>query len=104
MFRESNIRGIRDSGWVDKGGRSDIPGRGRGHMVEGSNLILGGNEWVTNEDTARRQHRFLSLMDTGKLDGYNMYEFFKSPPPVDAFNRVVEDTSSKVRALKCRRM
>lgn len=103
MFRGGNIGGLRGSGWVAKGGRSDIPGRGRGHMVEGSNLILGGNEWVTNEDTARRQHRFLSLMDTGKLDGYNMYEFFKSPPPVEAFNRVVEGRSRKISAMKSRR-
>lgn len=88
--------GGRRSGFVDKGGRSDIPGRGDGYRVEGTNLVIGGDEFLMNEKTSRRQEGFMNLMNSGALDGYNLYEFFKQRPPVEAFNRATEMRSSAI--------
>ena len=91
--------GGRRSGFVDRGGRSDIPGRGDGYRVQGTDLVIGGDEFLMNERTSRKQERFMGLMNSGALDGYNLYEFFKPRPAIDVFNRVAEGGS---RALQRR--
>lgn len=60
------------SGWVNKNGRTDKRG-GRGHRVEDSDLVLGGYEFVTNEDTSQRHGRFLEAMNQGKYDGMDLW-------------------------------
>lgn len=91
--------GGRRSGFVDRGGRSDIPGHGDGYRVQGTDLVIGGDEFLMNERTSRKQERFMNLMNSGALDGYNLYEFFKPRPAIDVFNRVAEGGS---RALQRR--
>src|SRR5690606_24555805 len=46
--------GGRRSGFVDRGGRSDIPGRGDGYRVQGTDLVIGGDEFLMNERTSRK--------------------------------------------------
>lgn len=51
-------------GYVKRGHESDIPGRGRGHRIEGTNVVLGGNEMVSTEEAARVQGEL--FMDVNK--------------------------------------
>ena len=55
------------TGFVNKSGRSDRSG-GRGHRVEDSNLVLGGREFVVNENTAMRHADFLEALNRGEFD------------------------------------
>lgn len=95
--------GGRRSGFVDRGGRSDIPGRGDGYRVQGTDLVIGGDEFLMNERTSRKQERFMGLMNSGALDGYNLYEFFNPRPPVDVFNRVAEGGFRAARRTQMRK-
>lgn len=86
------------SGWVNKEGRTDKRG-GRGHRVEDSNLVLGGKEFVTNEDTATRHGRFLEAMNKGKYDGldlFNLTESVRTASTATATSSVAIDKRAKI--------
>lgn len=55
------------TGFVNRSGRSDRNG-GRGHRVEDSNLILGGEEFVINGRTAAIHAPFLEALNRGEFD------------------------------------
>src|SRR5690606_22704272 len=56
------LRG-RSSGFVSRGGQSDIPGRGDGFRVEGTDLVIGGDEFLMNERESRANAPFLAAMN-----------------------------------------
>lgn len=57
--------------WMN--GRTDVPGRGEGHAVENSNLVLGGREMVISEGPANQQtDNFWDNMNSGKYNGVNL--------------------------------
>ena len=55
------------TGFVNRSGRTDRNG-GRGHRVEDSNLILGGEEFVINGRTAALHAPFLEALNRGEFD------------------------------------
>jgi len=55
------------TGFVNRSGRTDRNG-GRGHRVEDSNLILGGEEFVINGKTAAIHAPFLEALNRGEFD------------------------------------
>ncbi len=65
------LHGERDSGYVSKGGASDKPGRGNGYAVEGTNLRLGGNEFVMSEEATAKYAPWLAQMNAGRFQMYN---------------------------------
>ena len=62
------------TGFVNKQGRSDRNG-GRGHRVEDSNLVLGGKEFVVNENTSMRHDDFLEALNRGEFDNSDGLHF-----------------------------
>lgn len=58
--------------------RSDKPGYGRGHMIEGTNIRVGADEWLLNAKTSQKQDRFLGLMNSGALDNVDLYSVFRN--------------------------
>lgn len=80
--------GIQDSGWVNyRNGRSDVPGRGRGHRVEDSNLILGGREMVVAEGPAGSQDpRFWKIINDGRANHLDLYDLITRGPDVKEIN------------------
>lgn len=59
--------GTRDHGFVNRTqGRDDR--NGRGHRIEDSNVVVGGNEFINNSRTSLRYAEFLERLNTGKLD------------------------------------
>lgn len=42
------------------GGASDIPGRGDGYRIEGTNVIIGGDEFISTERAASDHYKFLN--------------------------------------------
>ncbi len=62
------------TGFVNKQGRSDRNG-GRGHRVEDSNLVLGGKEFVVNENTSMRHADFLEALNRGEFDNSDGLHF-----------------------------
>ncbi len=60
------------TGFVNKdNGRTDRFG-GKGHRIEGSNVVVGGKEFIVNEVTATKQAPFLEDLNQGKYDGLNL--------------------------------
>ena len=55
------------TGFVNRSGRTDRNG-GRGHRVEDSNLVLGGEEFVINGRTAAIHAPFLEALNRGDFD------------------------------------
>ena len=55
------------TGFVNKQGRTDRNG-GRGHAVEDSNLVLGGEEFVVNGRTSMKHAAFLEALNRGEFD------------------------------------
>lgn len=66
------------TGWVNpETGRTDRFG-GRGHRIEDSSLVVGGKEFIINEETAVRQAAFLEDLNSGKYDGINIKQLVQS--------------------------
>jgi hypothetical protein len=61
------LHGERDSGFVSRNGQSDIPGRGKGMRVEGTNLVLGAKEFVVSEGPAQKYQHLLEAINADKL-------------------------------------
>lgn len=68
----SDYLGNRNSDFVSPGGPSDIPGRGDGYRVEGTNLLIGGDEFLMSEGPAREHAKFLRKMNKGKYKGVDL--------------------------------
>lgn len=62
---EDYLGGKRRSGFVKRGGQSDKPGRGNGYRVQGTDLVIGGDEFLMNEDESRIHDKFLTAMNKG---------------------------------------
>jgi hypothetical protein len=61
--------GEANSGFVKKGGSPDSPGSGgRGYKIQGTNIRVGGNEFLLNERTSLINSDFLEQMNTGFYD------------------------------------
>ena len=77
------LPGARTFGQVNPRGRSDKPGRGRGHRIEDSNLVVGGYEYVHKEEVSRKQLPFFDKLNKGAygnvdmIEVMNFYEQFK---------------------------
>lgn len=70
-------------GFVNTSGRTDRNGA-RGHRVEDSNLILGGNEFVVGEGPANQHAEFLKALNAGKFSEVDlMKELQGSSSPID---------------------
>ena len=61
-----NGRPSRSSGMVKKHGRSDR--HGRGYRIEGTNIEIGGDEFLTNGETTQRQLAFLNKLNSHRYD------------------------------------
>ena len=73
--------GERSEGFVSRGGSSDRPGHGgRGYKVLGTNLRIGGDEFLMNDRASQKHHLFLSDMNKGMYDGVDLATFFKQRP------------------------
>jgi hypothetical protein len=55
----------------EAGGRSDKNG-GRGHRIEDTNIVVGGNEWVTNAQDSVEQSEILRRINAGEFRGMNL--------------------------------
>lgn len=53
--------------------KSDRPGRGSGHRIEGTNLVVGADEWLLNAITSKKQDRFIQGLNSGKYDNMDLY-------------------------------
>lgn len=84
------------TGFVNKSGRTD-KGSGRGHAVEDSNLVLGGREFVVNENTAMRHADFLEALNRGEFDNGDGLHFAMG------HHKEMEHNSAIVGALEARR-
>jgi len=78
---------LKDYGFVNKRGRTDVPGRGRGHRVEDSNLVLGGAEFVSSEDISRENERFLSNLNNKRYKGIDLLELAENAVDLKNMNR-----------------
>jgi hypothetical protein len=59
--------------------QSDRPGHGRGHMIEGTNIRVGADEWLLNAKTSKKQGRFIGeFLNSGMLDNVDLYGIFKN--------------------------
>lgn len=84
---------VRDFGMIqERGGRSDVPGRNRGHMVEGTNLMLGGREFVTKEEVSREHKGFLTHLNENPhlYRGHDLQELFLNSKTFD-YDRINRD-------------
>jgi hypothetical protein len=61
----SNYMGDRDSGPVAPGASSDLPGRGNGLRVEGTNLRIGGDEYLVRASSAKKYADILPQINAG---------------------------------------
>lgn len=59
------------------GGRSDKYG-GRGHKVEDSNLVLGGDEFIIRGQTTKKQRSFLESLNRGLYDDIDIHSLARS--------------------------
>lgn len=80
----------RTSGFVKRGGQSDIPGRGNGYRVMGTDLVFGGDEFMMNENESRANAKFLTAMNAGKFRGIDLNAFASnaSLDEMKKFNRM----------------
>jgi hypothetical protein len=92
----------RDSGFVKKGGRSDIPGRGDGYRILGTDTVVGGDEFFLNEGTSRAHEDFLSYMNTGALDKIDLSGLVnkRSSMGVDEMNAYNRLTSIRGKTIE----
>lgn len=97
LYKGGSTKKILKSGLVNKKGRSDIPGHGRGHRVEDSNLVLGGKEFVTNEGTSQAQSEVMEEINSGKYDNDpDLIYRIRSKPDLKQYNRSFEKRQSKI--------
>lgn len=70
-------------------GQSDRPGYGKGHRVEGTNLSIGADEFLTNAESTRKNLPFLREFNSGKYDHIDLQELFNRRAPVYNKGRVL---------------
>ena len=70
----------RRSGFVKRGGMSDIPGRGDGYSVEGTDLVIGANEFMMNEKTSMKQRKAFEMINSGAYDDINLADVLSNMP------------------------
>jgi len=59
--------------------QSDRPGHGSGHMIEGTNIRVGADEWLLNAKTSKKQGKFIGeFLNSGMLDNVDLYGIFKN--------------------------
>lgn len=66
------LGGKRRSGFVKRGGTSDKPGRGSGYRIMGTDVVVGGDEFMMNEDDSRVHDKFLTAMNRGAFRNVNL--------------------------------
>lgn len=91
---EDYLGGKRRSGFVNRGGQSDKPGRGDGYRVEGTNLVIGADEFMMNEDESRRHSKFLTAMNKGAFRNVDLNSLVDNDPlPLPSMSRYNRLTS-----------
>jgi hypothetical protein len=60
-------------------GRSDRYG-GRGHRIEDSNVVVGGGEYLVNDQTTKKHRGFMDLLNSGKLDNVDLMNLVQGKP------------------------
>lgn len=92
------------SGFVNRlSGRSDVPGRGRGHRIEDSNVVVGGKEMIVAEGPANRQtDRFWDNMNAGKYDHLNLVEVLDKRPSAKEITNQFRERETKIVALRAK--
>ncbi len=58
-------------------GRTD-KGQGRGHHVEDTNMVIGANEFIMNENSTNANLPFLRAMNSGHYDNVNLMSLLKT--------------------------
>ena len=66
--------GLRSSGVIKKGFSNDRPGRGKGLAIEGTNIRVGGDEFLVNDKTAMANSRFLEAFNSDMYNGIDLKE------------------------------
>ena len=82
------MTGERDSGMVAPGASSDQPGKGRGLRVEGTDLVIGGDEYLVRASSAKKYAAILDQINAGT---YNP-QFSPSTAPAMAKPKALRKT------------
>lgn len=95
------LNGDRSGGFIAPGGASDIPGRGDGYRIEGTNMRVGGDEFIVSEGPAREHGKFLKKLNKGAYRGFRFDKLFI--PDHRATVVQFEDRESKIQEAVQRR-
>ena len=95
------LGGDRSGGFIAPGGASDIPGRGDGYRIEGTNMRVGGDEFIVSEGPAREHGKFLKKLNKGAYRGFRFDKLFI--PDHRATVVQFEDRESKIQEAVQRR-
>ncbi len=77
--------------------KSDRPGYGEGHRVEGTNLKIGADEFLVNAVTTSKHLPFLNEFNKGTFDNIDFMKAVNSAPDKSVLVKVVRDQQAKER-------
>lgn len=100
---QTAYKGGKISDYLEPGqrARSDRPGYGRGHRVEGTNLSIGADEYLVNAVTTSKNIDFLDRLNDGEWDNVNLSRLMDSMPDRSKIINIYEknEISSKTSIL-----
>jgi len=75
-------------GRVPLGGHDDRNG-GKGHRVEGTNLVVGAGEWVINRKASDKHNSFLNALNSGAYDDIDLMSVLEGAKAKDLNNLTI---------------
>lgn len=100
---QTAYKGGKISDYLEPGqtAKSDRPGYGRGHKVEGTNLSIGADEYLINAVTTSKNIDFLDRLNDGEWDNVNLSRLMDSMPDRSKIINIYEknEISSKTSIL-----
>jgi hypothetical protein len=97
---QSAFKGGKISDYLEPGqsAKSDRPGYGEGHRVEGTNLRIGADEFLVNAVTTSKHLPFLKEFNKGSFDNIDFMKAVNKAPDKSVLVKVVREQERKDKA------
>ncbi len=107
QLNQQAYKGGKISEYLEPGetAKSDRPGHGKGHRIEGTNLYVGADEFITNAKSTASNLPFLKEFNRGTFDDVDLLSLTKSLPDTKMYivhtrEKEKEKEVSSVKGLK----